>query len=514
MMTAEQLNDHPTLASLLAGLLDIPAAEDRPVEAVTLDSRSVSAGTLFLACAGTRQHGLSYARQAAEAGATAIVWEPDAGEGDRLAASLGDLPVPLLAVPGLSWHVSAIAGRFYGDPSQRMCVYGITGTNGKTSISQLLAQVLSEEAPCAMIGTLGYGFPGALRATGMTTPDAVTLQRLLAEMRAQGACELTMEVSSHALDQGRAEAIRFDGAIFTNLSRDHFDYHGSLENYAAAKRRLFQMPGLGFAVINFDDEEGRRLLTRLEPGVEAMAYTLDERAELPPGLRGWVRAQSVTPTSQGLEIALHTHRGEGVLKSRLLGRFNASNLLAVLLVLLMRGWDLARALRVMQRLNTVPGRMQLLGGGGELPPVVVDYAHTPDALEKALLAVREHCTGRLSVVFGCGGDRDRGKRPLMGALAERLADRVYVTDDNPRSESSAAIIEEILAGMHSPKEALLEPDRHQAIQRAIREATADDLVLVAGKGHEDYQLVAGETLHFDDREEVAKALTDWRGGEA
>jgi UDP-N-acetylmuramoyl-L-alanyl-D-glutamate--2,6-diaminopimelate ligase len=513
MMTAEQLTGHPTLTSLLAGLLDIAPDLDRPVQAVTLDSRTVEPGTLFLACAGTRQHGLSYARQAAEAGAVAVAWEPDAGEGDRLAASLSDLAVPLLAVPALSWHASAIAGRFYGDPSQRMCVYGITGTNGKTSISQLLAQALNDETPSAMIGTLGYGFPGALRATGMTTPDAVTLQRLLAEMRQQGACDLTMEVSSHALDQGRAEAISFDGAIFTNLSRDHFDYHGSLENYAAAKRRLFQMPGLGFAVINLDDEEGRRLLYKLEPGVEAMAYTLDGAAELPEGLSGWVRARSVMPTSTGLEIDLSSHRGEGVLKSRLLGRFNASNLLAVLLVLLVRGWDLPRTLRVMQRLNTVPGRMQLLGGGKQ-PPVVVDYAHTPDALEKALLAVREHCAGRLSVVFGCGGDRDRGKRPQMGALAERLADQVYVTDDNPRSESSATIIEEILAGMQAPDKAMVEPDRQLAIQRAIREAAVGDLVLVAGKGHEDYQLVGGERFHFDDREEVTKALMDWQGGEA
>jgi UDP-N-acetylmuramoyl-L-alanyl-D-glutamate--2,6-diaminopimelate ligase len=513
MMTAEQLTDHPTLASLLAGLLEITPGLDRLVQGIALDSREVSPGTLFLACAGARQHGLSYARQAVEAGAAAIVWEPDAGEGDALAASLTDLPVPLLALPALSWHVSAIAGRFYADPSKRMCIYGITGTNGKTSISQLLAQALNSETPCAIIGTLGYGFPGALRATGMTTPDAVTLQRLLAETRRQGACELTMEVSSHALDQGRAEAISFDGAIFTNLSRDHFDYHGSLESYAEAKRRLFHMPGLGFAVINFDDEEGRRLLGRLEPGVEPMAYTLDPQAELPQGLRGWVRAESVTARSDGLEIALRCHRGEGVLKSRLLGRFNASNLLAVLLVLLMRGWDLERVLRVMQRLQTVPGRMQLLGGA-DCPAVVVDYAHTPDALDKALQAARAHCAGRLSVVFGCGGDRDRGKRPQMGGLAEKLADRVYVTDDNPRSESSAAIIEEILAGMQAPETARVETDRRQAIRRAIGEAAAGDLVLVAGKGHEDYQLVAGETLHFDDRQEVTEALRDWRGGEA
>ncbi len=511
MMAAEQLTAHPTLAGLLTGLLELDPALDREILGLTLDSRQVKPGYLFLACAGSRQHGLIHAAQAIEQGAAAILWEPDRGEGERLAAEWSDAPVPLLSVAGLSLQVSAIAGRFYDNPSQRMCVYGITGTNGKTSISQLLAQALSDEVPCGIMGTLGYGFPGALRATGLTTPDAVSVQRLLAEMRQQGALAMTMEVSSHALDQGRAEAVSFDGAIFTNLSRDHYDYHGSRENYAAAKQRLFRMPDLGFAVINYDDEEGRRLYAELPAGVEPMLYTLDPQARLPDGLSGWVSARSITPTGSGMEIALACHRGEGVLKSRLLGRFNASNLLAVLLVLLLRGWDLERALRVMERLQTVPGRMQLFGGQAQ-PTVVVDYAHTPDALEKALQAVRVHCAGRLSVVFGCGGDRDRGKRPLMGGLAERLADRVYVTDDNPRSEPSAGIIEEILAGIQQPERVVVEADRGRAIRRAIAEAAVGDLVLVAGKGHEDYQLAAGETLHFDDREQVAQALAEWQGG--
>jgi UDP-N-acetylmuramoyl-L-alanyl-D-glutamate--2,6-diaminopimelate ligase len=513
MMAVEQLADHPTLAGLLSGILSVGETLDREVLGLTLDSREVSPGYLFLACAGTRQHGLAYARQAIERGATAILWEPDTGEGERLAAELANGAVPLLAIEGLSRQVSAIAGRFYGDPSRRMSVYGITGTNGKTSVSQLLAQALADEVPCGIMGTLGCGFPGALRPTGFTTPDAVTLQRLLVELRWQGACAVSMEVSSHALDQGRAEAIHFEGAVFTNLSRDHFDYHATLENYAEAKQRLFQMPGLGFAVINIDDEEGRRLLTQLPRGVEALVYTLNLEASLPQGLTGWVRACSITATGSGMQIELASHRGEGVLRTRLLGRFNASNLLAVLLVLLLRGWDLARALRVMQRLDTVPGRMQLFGGD-KLPAVVVDYAHTPDALEKALQAVRAHCLGRLIVVFGCGGDRDRGKRPQMGGLAERLADQVYVTDDNPRSEPSATIIQEILAGMEQPARAIIQADRGRAIKQAIQTARPGDLVLVAGKGHEDYQLVGEQTLHFDDREQVAQALAEWREGEA
>ena len=508
-MAVEQLADHPTLAGLLSGILSVGETLDREVLGLTLDSREVSPGYLFLACAGTRQHGLAYARQAIERGATAILWEPDTGEGERLAAKLANGAVPLLAIEGLSRQVSAIAGRFYGDPSRRMSVYGITGTNGKTSVSQLLAQALGQEAPCGILGTLGYGFPQALVSTGYTTPDAVTLQRLLAEMLRQGARAVTMEVSSHALDQGRAAAVHFDTAIFTNLSRDHFDYHGSQENYAAAKQRLFQVPGLRNAVVNLDDEMGRRLLRELGDGVATQVYTTDAALEIPEGVAGWVRATRVTPGPEGMEITLDSHRGTGLLHTRLLGRFNVANLLAVLLALLQRGRSLASALQAMANLTTVPGRMQLFGGA-DRPAVVVDYAHTPDALEKALQAAREHCPGRLVVVFGCGGDRDRGKRPLMGELAERLADTVYVTDDNPRGEASGAIIDEILAGLRQPGAACVVSDRGRAIHRAIQSAGAKDLVLVAGKGHEDYQLVGDLTLHFDDREQVAGALAAWR----
>lgn len=510
MMAAVQLLEQPTLAGLLAGILTVEPALDREILGLTLDSREVRSGSLFLACIGSHHHGLVHAPQAIDQGAAAILWEPDGGEGERIAAELGAGSVPLLAVADLSRRVSAIAARFYGDPSRQMRVYGITGTNGKTSISQLLAQALGDELPCGIMGTLGCGFPGALKPTGYTTPDAVTLQRLLAAMLRQGAGAVSMEVSSHALDQGRAEAVRFHGAIFTNLSRDHFDYHGTQENYAAAKRRLFLSAGLRSAVINFDDPQGRRLLEGLPREVAPLVYTLDGDVDLPSGIAGWAQARRIDPTGSGMAIELACHRGEGLLKSHLLGRFNAANLLAVLLVLLQRDWDLQRALRVMERLATVPGRMQLFGGGAE-PTVVVDYAHTPDALEQALQAVRLHCTGELSVVFGCGGDRDRGKRPLMGGLAERLADQVIVTDDNPRSEPSGSIIEEILKGMRQPAQALVVNDRARAIREAIGIARPGDLVLVAGKGHEDYQLVGEQTLHFDDREQAAQALAEWRG---
>jgi UDP-N-acetylmuramoyl-L-alanyl-D-glutamate--2,6-diaminopimelate ligase len=314
-----------------------------------------------------------------------------------------------------------------------------------------------------------------------------------------------MEVSSHALAQDRAAAVAFDCAIFTNLSRDHFDYHGTLENYASAKQRLFQVPELSSAVINLDDSFGRTLIGSMTQGVKLLGYSLEPAVELPDVLNGWARALAIDPSAKGMRIKVATHVGEADLETKLLGRFNAANLLAVLLALLQRGWSLQRAVEVLSAMHTVPGRMELLGGG-ELPSVVVDYAHTPDALEKALQTLRLHCSGSLSVVFGCGGDRDRGKRPLMGELAERLADRVILTDDNPRTESSEDIIQQILAGMKTPDGALVEADRRRAIHAAIAHASSGDLVLVAGKGHEDYQLVGEKVLHFDDREEVANAL--------
>ncbi|MES9835808.1 MAG: UDP-N-acetylmuramoyl-L-alanyl-D-glutamate--2,6-diaminopimelate ligase [Candidatus Thiodiazotropha sp.] len=509
MMAAEQLNGGPSLRSLLQGLVAVPVNEDREVTAVTQDSRDVSPGALFIACAGGQHHGLAFAEQAVSQGAVAIVWEMDGAEGERIAASL-KLTVPLLAVPQLSRHASYIAGRFYRHPSRRMHLYGITGTNGKTSVSLLLAQALGDEIPCGIVGTLGVGLPGQLNPTGYTTPDAVSLQRHLYELQRQGVGAVSMEVSSHALDQDRAAAVAFDCAIFTNLSRDHFDYHQTLENYAAAKGRLFQMPDLSSAVINLDDNFGRTLVGSMAEGVKLLGYTLEPAGDLPAGLDGWARALATDPAPGGMRIEISTHAGEAELESKLFGHFNVANLLAVLLVLLHRGWSLQRSVDVLAKLHTVPGRMELFGGG-EWPSVVVDYAHTPDALEQALQALRAHCAGSLIVVFGCGGDRDRGKRPLMGGLAERLADRVVVTDDNPRSEASAEIIEQILAGMKQAERSRIEPDRRRAIRSAIMDASAGDLVLVAGKGHEDYQLVAGRVLHFDDREEVAAALEAWPG---
>ncbi len=512
MMAAVLRHDSVVLSTLLEGIVEVPAGEDRVIDALTMDSRVVVPGGLFLACRGVSQHGIDFVQQALQQGAKAIVWEPDAVATDEKARSLaGKLKIPLLPVPRLSEQVSLIAARFFNFPSQHLFMVGITGTNGKTSVSHLLAQALQPVTSCAIIGTLGVGYLESLSATGYTTPDAVTLQQLLSNLKEAGTQAVAMEVSSHALDQHRAAAVHFDTAIFTNISRDHFDYHGSMENYAAAKQRLFRMPDLRSAIINLDDSLGRSLSTTLSSEVEALFYTLDPEREIPPHAAGWVRAESVEPTARGLKIAIASHLGNGSFHSSLLGRFNAANLLAVCMVLLDQGWSLADALQKLATLKTVEGRMESYGGG-DLPAVVIDYAHTPDALEKALSALHSHCENQLWVVFGCGGDRDRGKRPLMGEIAANLADRVILTDDNPRSEPGDQIINEILAGMENRHQIVVERDRSAAIRRAINSAKPGDLVLVAGKGHEDYQLVAGKKLHFSDQEQVLSALAG-RAGE-
>ena len=500
----------PRLSSLLQGLVSVPPELDREIGRLTLDSRAVQPGSLFLACQGGQSHGLDYAEQARRQGAVAIAWESlDAALQARSQTIAGRLDIPLLQIPKLSRLASLIAARFFDFPSRHMQVVGITGTNGKTSVSHLLAQALHQHTTCGIIGTLGVGYRESLTATGFTTPDAVTLQQVLAQLLQQGAKLVAMEVSSHALDQDRAAAVHFTTAVFTNISRDHFDYHGSMENYAAAKQRLFHMPDLRSAVINIDDPMGAELPVSLAAGVDALVYTLNPDQVIPSDVAGWVRADSVHPTPAGLEISLSSHCGSGVLRSNLLGRFNAANLLAVLLVLLDRGLDLAEALHRLSQVSTVAGRMEAYGGG-DRPTVVIDYAHTPDALEKALQALHSHCNGTLGVVFGCGGDRDRGKRPQMGEVAERLADRVILTDDNPRSEAGDRIIQEILTGIRQHEPVIVERNRAQAIHQAIASAHPGDLVLVAGKGHEDYQIVGQQRLHFSDQEQVVAALECWQ----
>ncbi len=492
-----------SLVELLSPWARVAPADERVITGLALDSRDVRPGSLFVAMPGSRQHGLDFLSDAVRRGAVAVVYQLgcglDAAGMDELAASAG---VPLIEMPALRRDLSALAARFYGEPSRSMSVIGVTGTDGKTSVSQFLAQALStEQTPCGVIGTLGYGLLGALAPGAHTTPDAITVQRLLAEMRASGARYCAMEVSSHALDQGRVEAVRFTVAVLTNLTRDHLDYHKTERAYADAKARLFAMPGLRHAVLNRDDAFGRRIMAELPAGVRCWDYSLDPQCQTAA-----VICRKLEYLPDGLRLEVQTRFGTVTLRLRLLGRFNAANALAVLATLLALGLPLAEAARRVEALRPVTGRMECFGGP-QLPLAIVDYAHTPAGLAAALDAVRAHAIGNVWCVFGCGGDRDRGKRPQMGAVADAKADEIVLTDDNPRTEDPERIIREILVGIerHEP---FIVRDRAVAIRLALESAGPADVVLIAGKGHEVHQIVGTQKLPFDDREQVQRVLQE------
>lgn len=478
-----------SLRVLLDGIATLEQ-NDCAVQTLTLDSRRVTPGCLFIALPGLQHDGRAFIAEAAARGAAAVLY-------DARDFAPPVVSVPAIGVVDLGRHVSAIADRFYDSPSRQLVVIGVTGTNGKTTCTQLLAQALDRPPRrCAVIGTLGYGFPGALDAGLHTTPDAVTLQRLLAQFVSARAAYAAMEVSSHALEQDRASAVAFHTAVFTNLTRDHLDYHGDMERYAAAKMRLFLGRDLRAAVINQDDDYGRRLIAMLlERRIPVVTYGLSA---------GDVHARALTCTREGLRLRAGTPQGEVSIEAPLFGSFNAANLLATLATLLALGLDRQDAAQRLSGVRPVPGRVERFKGADDRPVVVVDYAHTPDALEQVLAALRPHVSGRLWCVFGCGGNRDRGKRPEMGAIAERLADAVILTDDNPRHESGDAIIRDIAAGMRQPARVIR--DRRAAIAAAIAEAAVDDVVLLAGKGHEDYQEIAGVRHPYSDRDTVRRFL--------
>ncbi len=461
---------------------------------LTADSRQVKAGSLFLAYPGVHSDGRHYIAQAIQAGAAGVAWESQGFVWDA------EFKVSNVAVSGLKNQVGQIASAFYHYPSRKLSMIGVTGTNGKTSVSQWIAQALNALGQkAAVIGTIGNGFvdaDGADLATAMnTTPDAILLQGMLADYAQRGANAVAMEVSSHGLHQGRVNGVEFDLAVLTNLSRDHLDYHETMEDYAAAKQQLFTWQGLGIAILNADDAFGQSVADSLKTqGKPLMTYGLTQ---------GDVRGVTLQLHQQGLTMQVTTPSGDALINAPVLGRFNAYNVLAVLTVLLALKVSLPDAVAAIAKIKPVQGRMQQFGGG-EQPLVVVDYAHTPDALEKVLSTLREQVEGKLVCVFGCGGDRDAGKRPLMGSVAVRLADAVVVTSDNPRSEDPHHIIQQILSGMAG--QGLVEPDRACAITQAVQLAQKGDVVLIAGKGHEDYQEVAGVRTPFSDAAAAQSAL--------
>jgi UDP-N-acetylmuramoyl-L-alanyl-D-glutamate--2,6-diaminopimelate ligase len=491
---------------LLDGIAKIPPTEAR-VSDLTLDSRQARPGSLFFALPGLQAHGLEFAADAAKRGAGVVLWEPR-GEALPSGALPQGLPPDVFAaaVPNLKNLVGRIADRFFNWPSSHLKVVGITGTNGKTTCAYLLAQCLERLGhAAAYMGTIGWGRPAALSEPTHTTPDAVTVHRTLAQLRATGVREVAMEVSSHALDQGRVDGVHFETAAFTNLTRDHLDYHGTMLEYGAAKAKLFQVPDLKHIVLNVGDEFGRALARDYAGSASLIAICAGA------GDSGWladrvVRATQVRMEPKGISMELDGSFGRLTLKTQLMGRFNAENSLVVIACLLARGVSLKDAADALADAKPAPGRMEVLNAGAaHQPTVVVDYAHTPDALAKALGAAREHCAGALWCVFGCGGDRDAGKRPVMGAIADELADQIIVTDDNPRSEDPHAITAAILSGISEHTVRVIH-DRGEAIATALKEAQPVDVVLIAGKGHEDYQIYGATRRSFSDRSEALRYL--------
>ncbi len=499
MSVCEIQSSAMTRAKPLADLLQALTRDvipDVQISGVETDSRRIRAGNLFLACAGGHNHGLDFVDEALARGAAAVAWD---------AQTPPELDVANLRVPELHRHLGEIAARFYDHPAADLSLIGITGTDGKTSCAHVLAQACALLGqPCGYMGTLGYGLLPDLAPATHTTPDAVTLQTWLARLRDAQAKSVALEVSSHALDQGRVDGLGFDVAVLTNIGRDHLDYHASLEAYIAAKHRLFEGANLKAAVLNVDDEYGARWLHALAPGVDAVAYGLDSPCI--PAQARHVVAREVLAQPQGLALNIDSSWGELRIESPLLGRFNAYNLLAALAVLLLRGIQPDAAAAALCKVVTVPGRMQLVDAVPGRPLVVVDYAHTPGALEQALRAVCEHASGRIFCVFGCGGERDTGKRPLMAAAAAKQADALWITDDNPRGEDPVRIVADILSGLPSETSATVEHDRARAIAQAIDAAGPGDAVLIAGKGHETYQIIGNERRDFDDREAARRVL--------
>ncbi len=500
----------PSLKVVLDNISSEQVEPDRsgcPVGPLRLDSRQVREGDTFIAIEGFQTDGRVYIPMALEQGAGLIFADDDNSEEFKtLFESLSTDKIIWIA--GLRSQLSELAANYFGHPSEELKNIAVTGTNGKTSCSYLIARTLQKlQFECYLMGTLGVGSCGDLKESENTTADAITLQAVLKEALDSGAQFSAMEISSHGLDQNRATAVRFNTAIFTNLTRDHLDYHHTMENYGAAKRKLFLHKHLKNVVLNMDDKFGRKLAKDEEIIAKKWLIT----TKVPPSgaqLEHWIWAEDVNFSLRGIHAKIYTPWGSGKLDSPLIGQFNLSNLLLVVAALGSTLKELQPVLEALKTVQAADGRMQSIGSD-KTPTAIVDYAHTPDALEKALNAIREHCSGLIWCVFGCGGDRDSGKRPLMAAVAEKLSNRVIVTQDNPRLESEENIEKDIFTGFKKPEKALYISDREKAIAHAISHAQTNDAILIAGKGHEDYQIIGKTKNHFSDIEICQKLLEEY-----
>ncbi len=483
------------LAELLRGI-DADASTDLAVVGVRLDSRTIQPGELFVALRSEQSHGAEFIDSAIANGAAAVLVD------QHVQLQAKQLGVPCIVVKDLDRHLGQIARNMYGNAGSELSIFAVTGTNGKTSCCSAYARLHSQlGSSCGFIGTLGWGVDGDYESTGYTTPDVFSTHAICAQLMQRGCKAVAMEVSSHALAQNRIAGIDVHTAAFTNLTHDHLDYHSSAADYAAQKSKLFVCDNLQVAVLNIDDPLGVQLAAELkqQEQLQLLTYSLSQN-------NADVWADGIEFGRHGMSATVYSPWGMAELNSKLFGAFNLSNLLAVISSLCADGFDLQRVVAAVSDLDGAAGRMQAVPNALGLH-IVIDFAHTPDALENALTALRRHCAGELWVVFGCGGDRDKSKRPLMGAIAERLADRVVLTNDNPRTEAESAIAADILGGIGKPDDIHVELNRARAIEHAVQSAKGDDCVLVAGKGHEDYQEINNVKLPFDDFDVVQSALS-------
>ena len=500
---------------LLEGFIDddlIDQCRGISINAIVQDNRKARSGNLFIAHQGYNTHGLLYAQDAVAKGVTVVLWDGDLENRNEILDSISN-KVLCIQCNDLKYKVGPIASRYYEQPSLSLNVVGVTGTDGKTSIAHFLAQCLDAyDVHCGVLGTLGNGFINDLHPTGLTTVDALLVQKTLSDIQQAGAKHVVMEVSSHGLDQGRVNGVAFTTAVLSNMATDHLDYHGTVDNYAAAKRRLFYTPGLSSAVINLDDEFGRKLAKEVRENVSVWGYSLEkDMSRYKDYADYFVSAQEIKPFERGTHLSVVTPKGEGCFDIPLLGRFNVSNALAVLSTLLISQVSLENAISSLAAVRSVDGRVEIIAEDNK-PVVVVDYAHTEQGLAAVSRSMRDHFQGEVWCVFGCGGDRDRSKRPLMAKAAEDFADKIIVTTDNPRHEDPQAVIDEVLAGFSSLDnvEAIL--DRRQAIDVAISNAQPGDVVLLAGKGHETSQIVGDVHIAFDDRRVAREFLAARESG--
>ncbi len=509
------MQNEVALDFLLEGFIDdalIEQCRDITINALVQDNRKARSGNLFIAHQGFNTHGLLYAQDAVAKGVSVVLWDGDLDNRNEILDSISN-KVLCIHCENLKYKVGQIASRYYEQPSLSMNTIGVTGTDGKTSVAHFLAQCLdAHDVHCGVLGTLGNGFINDLHPTGLTTVDALHVQKTLADIQQAGARHVVMEVSSHGLDQGRVNGVAFTTAVFTNMAKDHLDYHGTLDNYAAAKKRLFCTPGLGTAVINLDDAYGMKLAKEVREHVCVWGYSLKgDISAYKEYADYFVNALEIKPFERGCHLLVATPGGEARLDIPLLGRFNVANALAVLSTLLVSQLSFEDAIKSLAAVHSVDGRVEIISEDDK-PVVVVDYAHTEQGLAAVCQSVRDHFSGDVWCVFGCGGDRDRSKRAPMAKVAERYADKVIVTTDNPRHEDPQDIIDQVMSGFSSVEKVQAVLDRRQAIDIAISNAQPGDVVLLAGKGHETSQIVGDVHIAFDDRRVAREFLAARDGG--